>query len=488
LIARGKDAGMMVTLDFSLGPDLTAEQAERISALGKEAVLFAWREQARMLRAQQASTPTDVTPATPSGQTPTCLKSPPKKHRKKAGKKPGSPGGRRPQPVGFDETKEHRAKTCPGCGGSLNRCRETRERYTEDIPDDLKPTVTRHVIHRDWCPACKKHVAGKVPDALPQPQLGHRTLVFSAWLHYVLGNTLSQILAIFNHHLRLKLTDSGLLSMWHRLAGVLRPRYEQIRDGALESAVLHGGDSGWRVNGKTHGLWCFCTQDLTFYLIDRSRGSPALRKIFCREFAGTLVSDFWGAYNAFTGSAAHVYGFGCAEVPGASAARIEAHDEVQVPRRERARLSEETPAAHPRRDPVAQAARRLDGGCVRLAPRENPQAAAGDHRHRPAGQQRPPADQTPEAAQRRVVHVSRSTRRPLRQQPRRTGNPAGGDPAKKQLRQPQRTWGRNPGNPGERSANPQTTRARAARTAPNHPDSLRRNRPTAAAASKSYSM
>jgi transposase len=155
--------------------------------------------------------------------------------------------------VGFDETKEHRAKTCPGCGGSLNRCRETRERYTEDIPDDLKPTVTRHVIHRDWCPACKKHVAGKVPDALPQPQLGHRTLVFSAWLHYVLGNTLSQILAIFNHHLRLKLTDSGLLSMWHRLAGVLRPRYEQIRDGALESAVLHGGDSGWRVNGKTQG-------------------------------------------------------------------------------------------------------------------------------------------------------------------------------------------------------------------------------------------
>jgi len=33
-------------------------------------------------------------------------------------------------------------------------------------------------------------------------------------------------------------------------------------------------------------------------MIDRSRGSPALRKFFIREFDGTLISDFWGAYNA----------------------------------------------------------------------------------------------------------------------------------------------------------------------------------------------
>lgn len=37
---------------------------------------------------------------------------------------------------------------------------------------------------------------------------------------------------------------------------------------------------------------------MTYYLIDRSRGSPALLKFFSEVFAGTLVSDFWGAYNA----------------------------------------------------------------------------------------------------------------------------------------------------------------------------------------------
>ncbi len=52
------------------------------------------------------------------------------------------------------------------------------------------------------------------------------------------------------------------------------------------------------MDGKTHWLWCFTAPHLTYYMIDRCRGSPALMKFFIREFAGTLVSDFWGAYNA----------------------------------------------------------------------------------------------------------------------------------------------------------------------------------------------
>ncbi|MGI9427501.1 MAG: IS66 family transposase, partial [Bythopirellula sp.] len=35
-----------------------------------------------------------------------------------------------------------------------------------------------------------------------------------------------------------------------------------------------------------------------YFMIDRSRGSPALQKFFIREFNGTLITDFWGAYNA----------------------------------------------------------------------------------------------------------------------------------------------------------------------------------------------
>jgi hypothetical protein len=145
---------------------------------------------------------------------------------------------------------------------------------------------------------CEKKVEPTVTGALPNATLGNRVLVLSAWLHYGLGTTLAQLVDVFNFHLVLKVTPGGLMQMWHRLAGLLTPWYETIQQEALESAVLNADETGWRVNGKTHWLWCFATETLSYFMIDRSRGSPALLKFFTQEFAGTLVSDFWGAYNA----------------------------------------------------------------------------------------------------------------------------------------------------------------------------------------------
>lgn len=103
---------------------------------------------------------------------------------------------------------------------------------------------------------------------------------------------------VFNFHLQMKITSGGLVQMWYRLQAILYAWYEQIQKQALHAAVLFADESGWRVDGKTHWLWCFTTRNLTYYMINRSRGSPALMKFFVEEFAGTLATDFWGAYNA----------------------------------------------------------------------------------------------------------------------------------------------------------------------------------------------
>ena len=158
--------------------------------------------------------------------------------------------------------------------------------------------MTEHVIRRDWCPKCKKLVEPKVPDALSGATLGNRTAVMTAWMHYGLGNTISQIVDVFNYHLQVRLTRGGLVNLWQRLQDALFPWYEQIQVEALKSAVLHADETSWRVSGKTHWLWAFANHDLTYYMIDRSRGEPALLRFFTEEFDGTLVSDFWGAYNA----------------------------------------------------------------------------------------------------------------------------------------------------------------------------------------------
>ena len=287
----------MPTPNIPLGPSLTAEQAERIYKQGREAVVFALLQLAQMLAKQAAAVSTSDSPTTPSGMKPPYEKPVVKSRRKRPGRKDGHLGSRRPPPERIDRQEEHRLKCCPDCGGPVKRCHRMRTRYVEDIPNDIQPVVTEHTIHRDWCPHCKKSVEPVVPDALPGSTLGNRVLVLAAWLHYALGNTLSQIVEVFNYHLQMKLTPGALIQQWRRLQVILEPWYEEIRGQALHSAVLHADETSWRVSGKTHWLWCFATDGLTYFMIDRCRGSPALLKFFTEEFRGTLVTDFWGAYN-----------------------------------------------------------------------------------------------------------------------------------------------------------------------------------------------
>lgn len=284
-----------------LGAGLTEGQARGIYRRGEEAVVFALLQLAKQLaesKAEKGINSNTVSPSTPSGMRPVYSKPPRSSRRTRPGRKNGHPGVRRDRPDRIDQRLEHRLTCCPHCQGKLDRCYQTRTRITEDIPENIQPVITEHTLHRDWCPQCRKHVEPVVTEALPGATLGHRVLVLSAWLHYGLGNTLSQIVAVFGHHLQMPLTPGGLVHMWQRLADLLHGWYEQIRDEALKSAVLHGDETGWRVNGKTHWLWCFSAPDLTYYMIDRCRGSPALLKFFQQEFAGTLVTDFWAAYNA----------------------------------------------------------------------------------------------------------------------------------------------------------------------------------------------
>jgi transposase len=272
---------------------LTREQAECLAALGSEAVVLFSLTLTRRVAELQAKAPG---PSTPSAMVPVYAKPAVKRRRKKPGAKDGHAGSRRKTPAKVDVRADHRLAACPCCGGGLQRCKRARTRIIEDIPQEVTPVVTEHTIHRDYCPNCKKHVEPVVPDAMPNATLGHHVVALSSWFHYGLGVTIGQTRDILASHLHAAVTAGGLLDAWGRMAAALRPWYEQIAEQLRDTACLHADETGWRVDGQTHWLWCFCDTRSCLYLIDRSRGGPALRKFFTDAFAGTLVTDFWAAY------------------------------------------------------------------------------------------------------------------------------------------------------------------------------------------------
>ena len=284
---------------------MTREKAEKILKLPKEEAIARilelgekaekYDELAKKGTAGKSSD-NDDDPSTPSGMKPAYSKPPGKKRKKKPGRKKGHPGASRPKPDKIDHYKEHTLSCCPDCNSELGDPVKSHKRYTEDIPP-VETEVTEHTVNGYWCPRCKKFVHAKVSDALPNATIGIRVLVFSAWLHYLVGVSVNNIVRILDFTAKFKVTAGGLTQAWKRLADHLEASYEDIRKSLSEAAVLHADETGWRVNGITHWLWCFATKTLCFYIVDKSRGSPVVVEVIGALFKGILITDFWGAYN-----------------------------------------------------------------------------------------------------------------------------------------------------------------------------------------------
>lgn len=201
-------------------------------------------------------------PETPSGMIAVYTKSNSDKRRKKPGRPNGHSGSSRSRPCDIDETVSHELCQCPDCGTSVAKSLRRYRRVIEDIPP-VTPQVTEHLINGYWCPKCQKIVTPVVTDALPNARI----------------------------------SPGGLTQDWHTLAEYLWDHYHEIGSIAKNSAVLHADETGWRLNGITHWLWCFTNKTICYYVITRSRGSPVIKQVLGLVFKGILVCDFWGAYN-----------------------------------------------------------------------------------------------------------------------------------------------------------------------------------------------
>ena len=151
------DADVEAIVAAALAGELTEDQAEQLAGQAPEVVklvLLAAAERIAELRAKLTG-PTRIDPSTPSGQRPPYTRPPAPKRKGKPGAKPGHKGRCRPKPERIDRRQEHRLPCCPDCGGRLQRCKRTRVRTIQNLPDGVRTEVTEHTIHRDYCPRCK---------------------------------------------------------------------------------------------------------------------------------------------------------------------------------------------------------------------------------------------------------------------------------------------------------------------------------------------
>ena len=132
---------------------------------------------------------------------------------------------------------------------------------------------------------------------MPNSTLGLRMLVMTAWLHYWVGMSVRNCVKLLSTFWAFEVSPGGLIQAWNNMAVLLKPIYEDIGKKVQNSAVLNADETGWRISGITHWLWGFVTDKWCYYVIDKSRGSPVIKRAIGNFFQGVLICDFWGAYN-----------------------------------------------------------------------------------------------------------------------------------------------------------------------------------------------
>lgn len=242
----------------------------------------------------------------------------PPKRKKKPGRQVGHEPALRSMPARIDHhqdvplpTNRSRQVVCPHC-----KCPLTARRRHRRIIEDLVPgsvETTCYHTHSGYCPHCRKRIesrANEQPPAanVPHGQLGINALATAAILRIRHRLPFRQIAQLLKDMPGLSISAGGLVKQIKRLAKWLEGRYQDLIRQMRASEHVHVDETGWRIDGKNFWLWAFTdsggfasTPTFTLYHVDESRGGKVPLKMLGEAFGGTVIADFYSAYDRLHG-------------------------------------------------------------------------------------------------------------------------------------------------------------------------------------------
>jgi len=216
---------------------------------------------------------------------------------------PEPPSGPRSQPQLRLLTETHvledDALTCPCCG---------RQRVVWEGQEETVDEID--VVRREF--VIRKHVRKKYRCRCGSaPVLAKRPLALPGGGRYSLAFAVEVAVAKYCEHLPLErqvrsmlrdglnITSSTLWEQIERLARVLTPTYDAIRQHVVGKELVHADETTWRMlkkGSKKWWVWSISGHDAVFYRVDPSRGHQVIVDML-DGFVGTLLVDGYKAYN-----------------------------------------------------------------------------------------------------------------------------------------------------------------------------------------------
>jgi len=233
----------------------------------------------------------------------------PAKVRRKPGRRKGHAAALRPRPRKINVRQDVALPVdaqgevcCPHCRTQLSKVKRHRRIVEDIVPSSV--ITTCYQTHSGYCPNCRKRVESRAVDQppvanRPHAQLGINALATAAVMRIRYRLPLRQIAQLFADLPGLKLSPGALVKQIRRLSHWLAGQYDQLNRVLRAAEVVHADETGWRIDGRNGQLWAMTNDTHTLYHVDRSRSGKVIAELLGEAFGGTLVSDFYAAYDQF---------------------------------------------------------------------------------------------------------------------------------------------------------------------------------------------
>src|SRR3984957_6059435 len=231
-----------------------------------------------------------------------------RRRRKRPGRKAGHPAALRPMPSKIDlhqdvpPARDRQGRpSCPHCNACLLEGEKNRRIVEDIIP--AKVQVTCYPTPSGGCPSCRKRVESRArhqPPAanIPHGQLGLNALATGVLLRIRYRLPFRQVAGLLPDLPGLSVCPGAIARQVRRIPGWREGEYEQLLLALRASPQAYVDETSWRTDGRNGQLWTLATPDKTLYHIDKSRGGQVVRDLLGDAYGGTMVSDFYSAYEA----------------------------------------------------------------------------------------------------------------------------------------------------------------------------------------------
>ncbi len=229
------------------------------------------------------------------------VESPEASQTRKLGAPVGHPGWFRPTPTEYDALVEVGVPAaCPDCGGPVRiyASQEPTDHLQEDVVAG-RPHVTLFRHPKARCRSCRHWVQMAGEGEILGSMIGPQLRAFAVYLHNDIGVSLRKVPRAIGDLFGFHLTPAALIGFEKLLGVAAEPVADDIRKKvAATDGAVNADETYWILNGERAYYWVHATDLYIHFQFDTSRAGEVSRDLLGKDFAGTLVTDCYSAYDA----------------------------------------------------------------------------------------------------------------------------------------------------------------------------------------------